>query len=124
MFSAAFSAFWIMAGYLILLVLMGVFTTKLGKMRGIKTSTGYLGALFWILGVIFYFILAQVGSPDALILITISILAPLFYLINLVAILLKKKQPWVDPNYKVKGLTYLLIFVVALIVYVIGLVIA
>lgn len=124
MFSAAFSAFWIMAGYLILLVLMGVFTTKLGKMRGIKTSPGYLGSLFWILGVIFYFILAQVGSPDALILITISILAPLFYLINLVAILLKKKQPWVDPNYKVKGLTYLLIFVVALIVYVIGLVIA
>ncbi len=124
MFSAAFSAFWIMAGYLILLVLMGVFTTKLGKMRGIKTSTGYLGALFWVLGVIFYFILAQVRSPDALILITISIVAPLFYLINLVAILLKKKQPWVDPNYKVKGLTYLLIFVVALIVYVIGLVIA
>ncbi|MFU8827570.1 MAG: hypothetical protein ACNA70_08785 [Brevefilum sp.] len=124
MFSAAFSALWIMLGYLILLILMGIFTARLGRMRGIKTKPGYLGAVFWVLGVLLYFILAQVGSPDVIILITISIAAPLFYIINLIAILLKKKEPWVDPNYKVKGLTYLLIFVVALIVYVIGLVIA
>jgi hypothetical protein len=124
MFSPAFSAFWLMMGYLILLILLGLFTTRLGRMKGIRSKAGYLGAIFWLIGVVIYFILAQVGSPDALILIAVSIVAPLFYIINLFAILLEKKHTWVDSDYKTKGLRYLIIFVAVLVVYVIGLIIA
>jgi hypothetical protein len=124
MFSPAFSAFWLMVGYLVLLVLLGVFTAHLGRMRGFKTRSGYLGAAFWLLGVLVYFILAQVGSPDVIILFAVSIVAPLFYGVNLVAILLSKKHRWVDPEYKKKGLTYLLLYLCVLAVYVFGLIIA
>ena len=124
MFSEAFSALWLMVGYLILLILLGIFTARIGKMKGIKTRAGYLGVIFWVLGVIVYFILAQFGSHDAIILITISIVAPLFYLINLVAILVDKKHTWIDPDYKKKGWLYMLIFLASLTVYVIGLIIA
>jgi hypothetical protein len=124
MFSAAFSALWLMVGYLILLIMLGMFTSKLAQMKGLKAMAGYLGAVFWLLGVIFYYILAQVGAPDALILIVISIAVPLFYLINLAAILLDKKHAWVDPEYKTKGLRNLLIFLFAFAIYAAGLVIA
>ena len=124
MFSAAFSAFWLMMGYLILLILMGAFIAKLGQMKGIRTRSGFIGAIFWVVGVVFYFILAQIGSPDAIILIVVSIVVPLFYLINLLAILLNKKQNWIDPEYKRKRLSYLLIFLAVLFIYIIGLAIA
>ena len=124
MFSPAFSTFWLMIGYLILLILLGNFTARLGKMKGIKTRADFLGAIFWVLGVIFYFILAQVGSPDAIILMVISVVAPLFYLINLIAILLNKKQAWIDPDYKNNATRYLLIILATFTVYVIGLLIA
>lgn len=124
MFSEAFSALWLMIGYLVLIILLGTLTSRLGKMKDIKTSPGYLGAVFWIIGVVIYFILAQVGSPDAIILIAISVVAPLLYLVNVVAILLEKKHTWIDPNYKLKRTRCLLIFISALAVYVIGLVIA
>ena len=124
MFGEAFSTAWVMLGYLFLLILLGIFITRLGKMKGIKTSPGYLGAVFWVIGVIIYFVLAQVGSPDALILIAVSIVAPLFYLINLLAILLEKKHTWVDPDYKKKSLRNLFIFLGALGVWMIGLIVA
>ncbi len=124
MFSPAISALWLTAGYLILLILLGIFTSKLAQMKGLPVRPGYLGAVFWLLGLVFYFILAQVGSPDALILIIISIAAPLFYLINLTVILLEKKHAWIDPEYKTKGLRILVIFMVILAVYVTGLLIA
>jgi hypothetical protein len=124
LFSAPFSALWLMLGYLILIILMGIFTSRVGKMKGIKTSPGYLGAVFWTIGVIVYFILAQIGSPDAIILISISVVVPLFYFVNLVAILLKKSHTWVDPDYKKKGLRYLVTFIAALAMYIIGLMIA
>ena len=124
MFSPAFSAFWIMVGYLILLVLLSVFTAKIGRMTGIKSKTGFIGAIFWLMGVVFYFILAQIGSPDAIILILISLAAPLFSIINLLIILLNKKHSWKDPAYKKKSLAYLLIFMAALLIYIIGLIIA
>jgi hypothetical protein len=124
LFSPAFSAFWLMMGYLILLILLGMFTSRIGRMKGIHSKAGYLGAIFWLMGVVIYFILAQVGSPDVLILIAVSIVAPLFYIINLFAILLEKKYTWVDPEYKTKGLRYFMIFVVVLVVYVVGLIIA
>ena len=124
MFSPAFSVFWLMIGYLTLLILLGMFTAGLGRMKGIRSNSGYLGAIFWLMGVVVYFILAQVGSPDVMILIAVSVVAPLFYIINLLAILLEKKHAWVDPAYKTKGLRFLMIFVAVLVVYVIGLIIA
>jgi hypothetical protein len=124
MFSPALSAIWLMFGYLILLILLGVFTASMGRMKGIKTRAGYLGAIFWMIGVIFYFILAQIGSPDAIILIVVSFVVPLFYLINLLALFLNKKQNWVDAEYKAKCLRYLLIFLAVLAIYITGLIIA
>jgi amino acid transporter len=104
--------------------LLGIFSEKFGKMKKINSKAGFFGVIFWILGMVFYFVLAQVGSPDALILIAVSVFAPLFSFINLIAILLKKKHTWVDPEYKTKGLRYLMIFMAVLVVYVIGLIIA
>ncbi len=124
MFSPAFSAFWIMVGYLILLVLLSVFTAKIGRMKGIKSRIGSIGVIFWLMGVVFYFILAQIGSPDAIILVLISLAAPLFSIINVLTILFNKKHSWKDPAYKKKSLAYLLIFIAALLVYIIGLIIA
>ena len=123
MFSPAFSAFWVMIGYLILLVLLGVLALNRTH-EGIKSKTGFIGAIFWLMGVVFYFILAQIGSPDAIILILISLAAPLFSIINLLIILLNKKHSWKDPAYKKKSLAYLLIFMAALLIYIIGLIIA
>ena len=124
MFSPAFSAFWLMMGYLILLILLGMFVARLGRMKGIRSHAGYMGAIFWLMGVAIFFVLAQVGSPDVLILIAVSIVAPLFYIINLIAILLEKNHSWVDLEYKTKGLRYLMILVAVLVVYVVGLIIA
>lgn len=124
MFSPAFSAFWVMIGYLILMILLGVFTAGIGRLKGIKSRAGSIGAIFWVMGVVFYFILAQIGSPDVIILISISLAAPLFSIINLLTILLNKKHSWKDPAYKKKSLAYLLIFMAALLIYIIGLIIA
>ncbi|MBW6465104.1 MAG: hypothetical protein K0B06_01205 [Brevefilum sp.] len=124
MFSPAFSALWLMVGYLVLLILLGVFTVRFGRMKGIHSKAGYLGAIFWLIGVAIFFILAQVGSPDALILMAVSIVAPLLYIINLIPILLEKKHTWVEPEYKRKGRRYLMIYISVLAIYVIGLIIA
>ena len=93
-------------------------------MKGIHSKAGYLGVIFRLFGVVFYFILAQFRSPDVLISISVSIVALLFSFINLIAILLEKKRTWFDAQYKYKGLRYLIIFVAAPAVYVIGLIIA
>lgn len=124
MFSPALSTLWLMIGYLVLIILLGIFTAKIGRMKGFITRAGYLGAIFWVIGVIFYFILAQIGSPDAIILIVVSIVVPLFYLINLIALLLNKKHNWIDPKYKTKSLRFLLIFLTALLIYITGLILA
>jgi hypothetical protein len=57
-------------------------------------------------------------------LIIISIVAPLIYLINLLAILLEKKHTWIDPDTKKKAWKYLFIFLGLLAVWMIGLVLA
>ena len=124
MFSPAFSAFWLMTGYLVLLVLLGVFTARIVRMKGIKTQAGYAGAVFWVLGVLFYFVLAQIGSPDVIILILISIAAPLFHIISLLIVVFNKKRTWKAPAYKSKSVRLLLIFTTALAIYVLGLIIA
>lgn len=124
MFSPAFSAFWLLTGYLILLILLGMFTARIARMKGIKTRAGYLGAVFWVIGVLVFFILAQFGSPDVLILFAVSFVVPLFYLVNLMAVFLDKKRTWEDPDYKKKSLEYLLIFALVLLLYVIGIILA
>jgi hypothetical protein len=113
-----------MTGYLVLLVLLGVFTARIVRMKGIKTQAGYAGAVFWVLGVLFYFVLAQIGSPDVIILILISIAAPLFHIISLLIVVFNKKHTWKDPAYKNKSVRLLLIFTTALAIYVLGLIIA
>ena len=124
MFGDAFSAAWLMLGYLALLILLGTLVFRFGRMKGITTAPGYLGAVFWIIGVIVYLIFARVGEPDAIILNLVSIVAPMVHFFNILGILLERKHKWKDPDYKRKGLRYLLIFLGAVAVYAIGLVLA
>ena len=55
----AISTLWLMGGYFVLILLMGIFVTRIQKMRGIKTQPAILGALFWTIGMIAYAILGN-----------------------------------------------------------------
>lgn len=122
MFRDAFSAAWLMLGYLALLVGLSVLTTRLGKLKKSPHAPWYLGAVFWLLGVILYLVFARVGEPDAIILITVSLVAPLLYFINLLTILLDKKHPWKADEDKHLARRDLLIFLAALVLWALGLV--
>jgi len=78
--------------------------------------------VFWLLGVTLYLVFARVGEPDAIILITVSLVAPLLYFINLLTILLDKKHPLKADGDKHLARRYLLIFLAALSLWVLGLV--
>ena len=122
MFRDAFSAAWLMLGYLALLVWLGVLTARLGKLKKSPHAPWYLGMVFWLLGVTLYLVFARVGEPDAIILITVSLVAPLLYFINLLIILLDKKHPWKADEDKHLAWRYLLIFLAALVLWALGLV--
>ena len=122
MFRDAFSAAWLMLGYLVLLVWLGVLTARLGKLKKSPHAPWYLGPVFWLVGIALYLVFARVGEPDAIILITVSLVAPLLYFINLLIILLDKKHPWKTDGDKRLARRDLLIFLVALALWVIGLI--
>ena len=122
MFRDAFSAAWLMLGYLALLVWLGVLTARLGKLKKSPHAPWYLGAVFWLIGITLYLVFARVGEPDAIILITVSLVAPLLYFINLLTILLDKKHPLKADGDKHLARRYLLILLAALSLWVLGLV--
>ena len=117
----AISTLWLMGGYLVLILLMGIFVTRIQKMRGIQTKPAILGALFWTIGMIAYAILGNNEMSDPLMFITISVIIPLIYLVMVLVALLSRKYHWKNDSDPKIALRYLAAFVVLLVVYTIGL---
>ncbi|HAE85679.1 MAG TPA: hypothetical protein DCG78_04130 [Anaerolineaceae bacterium] len=118
----AISTLWLMGGYFVLILLMGIFVTRIQKMRGIKTQPAILGALFWTIGMIAYAILGRNEMSDPLMFIAISAVIPLVYLVIVLVALLSRKYHWkndTDPKIAVR---YLIVFLVLIMVYAVGLV--
>ncbi len=122
MFRDALSAIWLMAGYLSLILLLGMFTQRIGKMKGIKAAPGWLGGAMWLLAVYIYFNLASRQLADPIILILVFAIVPLIYLINIAAMLLSKTYKWQQAKDKQTVMKYLFIFLGVLAVWVIGLI--
>ena len=110
-----------MGGYLVLILLMGIFVTRIQKMRGIQTKPAILGALYWTIGMIAFAILGNNEMYDPLMFITLSVIIPLIYLVMVLVALLSRKYHWKNDLDRKIALRYLAIFLVLLVVYTIGL---
>ena len=117
----AISTLWLMGGYLVLILLMGIFVTRIQKMRGIQTKPAILGALYWTIGMIAFAILGNNEMSDPLMFITISVIIPLIYLVMVLVALLSRKYHWKNDSDPKIALRYLAAFLVLLDVYTIGL---
>jgi len=110
-----------MGGYLVLILLMGIFVTRIQKMRGIQAKPAILGALYWTIGMIAFAILGNNEMYDPLMFITLSVIIPLTYLVMVLVALLSRKYHWKNDSDPKIALRYLAAFLVLLVVYTIGL---
>jgi uncharacterized membrane protein YcaP (DUF421 family) len=117
----ALSTVWLLGGYFVLIMLMGIFVTRIQKMRGIKSQPAILGALFWTIGMIAYAILGNNKMSDPLMFITISVIIPLIYLVMVLVALLSRKYHWKNDSDPKIALRYLAVFLVLVFVYAVGL---
>ena len=117
----ALSTVWLLGGYFVLIMLMGIFVTRIQKMRGIKSQPDILGALFWTIGMIAYAILGNNEMSDPLMFITISVIIPLIYLVMVLVALLSRKYHWKNDSDPKIALRYLAVFLVLVFVYAVGL---
>jgi predicted permease len=117
----ALSTVWLLGGYFVLIMLMGIFVTRIQKMRGIKSQPAILGALFWTIGMIAYAILGNNEMSDPLMFITISVIIPLIYLVMVLVALLSRKYHWKNDSDPKIALRYLAVFLVLVFVYAVGL---
>jgi predicted permease len=117
----ALSTVWLLGGYFVLIMLMGIFVTRIQKMRGIKSQPAILGALFWTIGMIAYAILGNNEMSDPLMFITISVIIPLIYLVMVLVALLSRKYHWKNDSDPKIALRYLVVFLVLVFVYAVGL---
>ena len=119
---SALSAFWLLAGCLALILLLGIFVARLRKAHGIKTAPGYLGGIIWVIAIIGYAVLSRNEMSDPLIFILVSSVIPVVYLINILVILLSKRYSWKNPDDKRTAGRFAIIIVAALLVWVLGLI--
>lgn len=119
---SALSAFWLLAGCLALILLLGIFVARLRKAHGIKTAPGYLGGIIWVIAMIGYAVLSRNEMADPLIFILVSSVIPVVYLINILVILLSKRYSWKNPDDKRTAGRFAIIIVAALLVWVLGLI--
>ncbi len=117
----ALSTVWLLGGYFVLILLMGIFVTRIQKMRGIKSQPAILGALFWTIGMIAYAILGNNEMSDPLMFITISVIIPLIYLVMVLVALLSRKYHWKNDSDPKIALRYLAVFLMLVFVYAVGL---
>jgi len=117
----ALSTVWLLGGYFVLIMLMGIFVTRIQKMRGIKSQPAILGALFWTIGMIAYAILGNNEMSDPLMFITISVIIPLIYLVMVLVALISRKYHWKNDSDPKIALRYLVVFLVLVFVYAVGL---
>ena len=119
---SALSAFWLLAGCLAIILLLGVFVARLRKMHGIKSAPGYLGGIIWVIAMIGYAILGRNEMADPLIFILISSVIPLVYLINILVILLSRRYAWKDAEDKRAAGRFALIILAVMLVWISGLI--
>ncbi len=119
---SALSAFWLLAGCLALILLLGIFVARLRKAHGIKTAPGYLGGIIWVIAMIGYAVLSRNEMADPLIFILVSSVIPVVYLINILVILLSKRYSWKNPDDKRTAGRFAIIIVAALLVWALGLI--
>ncbi|HOE35269.1 MAG: hypothetical protein GX415_06040 [Chloroflexi bacterium] len=119
---SALSAFWLLAGCLAVIVLLGMFAARLRAMHGIKSAPGYLGGIVWVIAMIGYAVLAKNEMSDPIIFILVSAVIPLVYLINIMVILLSKRYHWKDPADKQPAGRFALIILAVLGVWILGLI--
>lgn len=119
---SALSAFWLLAGCLAVILLLGVFVSRLRKTHGIKSAPGYLGGIIWVIAMIGYAILGRNEMADPLIFILISSVIPLVYLINILVILLSRRYHWKDAEDKRAAGRFALIILAVMLVWIIGLI--
>ena len=119
---SALSAFWLLAGCLALILLLGIFVARLRKAHGIKTAPGYLGGIIWVIAIIGYAVLSRNEMSDPLIFILVSSVIPVVYLINVLVILLSKHYSWKNPDDKRAAGRFAIIIVSVLLVWVLGLI--
>ena len=119
---SALSAFWLLAGCLALILLLGIFVARLRKAHGIKTAPGYLGGIIWVIAMIGYAVLSRNEMADPLIFILVSSVIPVVYLINILVILLSKRYSWKNPDDKRTAGRFAIIIVSVLLVWVLGLI--
>lgn len=119
---SALSAFWLLAGCLALILLLGIFVARLRKAHGIKTAPGYLGGIIWVIAIIGYAVLSRNEMSDPLIFILVSSVIPVVYLINVLVILLSKHYSWKNPDDKRVAGRFAIIIVAVLLVWVLGLI--
>lgn len=118
---SALSAFWLLAGCLAMILLLGMFTARLRAARGIRSAPGYLGGIIWVIAMIGYAVLAKNEMTDPLIFILVSAVIPLVYLINILLLLLSRRYTWQDPQGKLAAGRFALIILGVFIVWVLGL---
>ena len=118
---SALSAFWLLAGCLAMILLLGMFTARLRAARGIRSAPGYLGGIIWVIAMIGYALLAKNEMADPLIFILVSAVIPLVYLINILFLLLSRRYTWQDPQGKRAAGRFALIILGVFIVWVLGL---
>ena len=118
---SALSAFWLLAGCLAMILLLGMFTARLRAARGIRSAPGYLGGIIWVIAMIGYAVLAKNEMADPLIFILVSAVIPLVYLINILLLLLSRRYTWKDPQGKRAAVRFALIILGVFIVWVLGL---
>ena len=118
---SALSAFWLLAGCLAMILLLGMFTARLRAARGIRSAPGYLGGIIWVIAMIGYALLAKNEMADPLIFILVSAVISLVYLINILLLLLSRRYTWHDPQGKRAAGRFALIILGVFIVWVLGL---
>jgi hypothetical protein len=116
------SAFWLLAGCLAVIVLLGLFVARLRKAHGIKSAPGYLGGIIWVIAMIGYAVLGRNEMADPLIFILVSSVIPLVYLVNILIILLSRRYTWKDPQDKRAAGRFAGVILAVLLVWIIGLI--
>jgi len=119
---SALSAFWLLAGCLAVIVLLGLFVARLRKAHGIKSAPGYLGGIIWVIAMIGYAVLGRNEMADPLIFILVSSVIPLVYLVNILIILLSRRYTWKDPQDKRAAGRFAGVILAVLLVWIIGLI--
>ena len=127
MFGELFAYIWLVAGYFILTAFIILITGLLGQMRGRRTVPQSIGMVMLALPLVGYIILFFMGidaRPLLALGILFYILVPLIYLINIATLFWWKPGEWAQRNWKKNLKPSFIFFIVLLVIWVIGLILA